>query len=97
MLAWIEGVELEDGRMSFEQVGFVEKNDPNVLGVEIKSGRNRIVRRMFEHYGYEVKSLDRVMLGEFDKVNLGRGRWRFLNDKELRVVEKLKAAGKKKR
>ncbi len=97
MLAWIEGIQLEDGPMSFEQVGFVEKNDQNVLGVEIKSGRNRIVRRMFEHFNYEVKSLDRVMLGEFDKINLGRGRWRFLNDKELRVVEKLKASAKRKR
>jgi len=96
MLAWIEGVELEDGLMSFEQIGFVEKNDPHVMGLEIHSGRNRIVRRMFEHFGYEVKSLDRVLLGEFDKISLGRGRWRFLNDKELRYVERLKAQKRKK-
>ena len=91
MLEWIAGVDLEDGRMSFEQVGFVEKEEPTVLGVEIHSGRNRVVRRMFEHFGYEVKSLDRVLLGEFDKLNLGRGRWRFLNDKEMRYVMKIKA------
>lgn len=95
MLEWIAGVDLEDGRMSFEQVGFVEKEEPTVLGVEIHSGRNRVVRRMFEHFGYEVKSLDRVLLGEFDKLNLGRGRWRFLNDKEMRYVLKIKARKQK--
>ena len=95
MMDWIAGVQLEDGRMSFEQVGFVEKEEPTVLGVEIHSGRNRVVRRMFEHFGYEVKSLDRVLLGEFDKLNLGRGRWRFLNDKEMRYVMKIKARKQK--
>lgn len=90
MMDWIAGVQLEDGMMSFEQVGFVEKEEPTVLGVEIHSGKNRIVRRMFEHFGYEVKSLDRVLLGEFDKLSLGRGRWRFLNEKELRYVMKIK-------
>ncbi|MBS3915063.1 MAG: rRNA pseudouridine synthase [Bacteroidetes bacterium] len=90
MLAWVNGVELEDGFMNFEQVGFVDEEHDTVLGLEVHSGRNRIVRRMFEHYGYEVKSLDRVMLGDFDHVKLGRGKWRFLNDREIRYVEKLK-------
>ena len=54
MLQLVEGVELEDGMMAFEQCGFVEEGKETVLGVEIKSGRNRIVRRMFEHFGYEV-------------------------------------------
>lgn len=90
MLAWVNGVELEDGWMSFEQVGFVDPEDESVLGLEISSGRNRIVRRMFEFFEYEVESLDRVLLGEFDKVKLGRGKWRFLTDKEVNYIEKLK-------
>ncbi len=90
MLAWVEGVELEDGWMTFEQIGWVEEGDENVLGVEIKSGRNRIVRRMFEHFGYDVTSLDRAMLGEFDKLKLGRGKWRFLTEKEMRYIERIK-------
>jgi 23S rRNA pseudouridine2605 synthase len=98
MLAWVNGVELEDGFMSFQQCGFIEKEDDTILGVEIHSGRNRIVRRMFEHFQYEVVSLDRVLLGEFDHIKLGRGKWRFLNDKEIRYVERLKRmkAGKRK-
>ena len=90
MLAWVEGVELEDGWMTFEQIGWVEEGEENVLGIEIKSGRNRIVRRMFEHFGYEVVSLDRVMLGDFDKLKLGRGKWRFLSEKEMRYIERIK-------
>lgn len=90
MLAWVEGVELEDGWMTFEQIGWVEEGEENVLGVEIKSGRNRIVRRMFEHFGYDVVSLDRVMLGEFDKLKLGRSKWRFLSEKEMRYIERIK-------
>ena len=90
MLQLVEGIELEDGMMAFEQCGFVEDGKENVLGIEIKSGRNRIVRRMFEHFGYEVTALDRVLLGEFDKVKLGRGKWRFLTEKEMNYVDRLK-------
>ena len=68
----------------------MEEGKENVLGIEIKSGRNRIVRRMFEHFGYEVTALDRVLLGEFDKVKLGRGKWRFLTEKEMNYVDRLK-------
>lgn len=97
MLAWVSGIELEDGFMAFEQCGFVEKEDENTLGVEIHSGRNRIVRRMFEHFGYDVKNLDRVLLGEFDHLKLGRGKWRFLNEKEQRYVERIKRSNAPKR
>ena len=90
MLAWIEGVTLEDGKMAFEQCGFVEGGKENVLGVEIKSGRNRIVRRMFEHFQYEVSALDRVLVGEFDKTKLARGKWRFLSEQEFAYIERLK-------
>lgn len=97
MLAWVNGIELEDGYMAFEQCGFVEKEEDNTLGVEIHSGRNRIVRRMFEHFDYEVKNLDRVLLGEFDHLKLGRGKWRFLNEKEQRYVERIKRSNAPKR
>lgn len=90
MLAWVNGINLEDGFMAFEQCGFVDKEEDDILGVEIHSGRNRIVRRMFEHFGYEVVALDRVLLGDFDHLKLGRGKWRFLNEKEIRYVERLK-------
>ncbi len=90
MLAWVEGVQLDDGMMSFEQVGWVDEENDLVLGVEVHSGRNRVVRRMFEHFNYEVVSLDRVLFGEFDHLKLGRGRWRFLNEKEKSVVERIK-------
>jgi 23S rRNA pseudouridine2605 synthase len=90
MLAWVSGIELEDGFMAFEQCGFVEKEEDCVVGVEIHSGRNRIVRRMFEHFGYEVVNLDRVLLGEFDHLKLGRGKWRFLREKEQFYVERIR-------
>jgi 23S rRNA pseudouridine2605 synthase len=83
--------------MAFEQIGFVDEEDQSVVGLEVHSGRNRIVRRMFEHFGYEVISLDRVMLGDFDHLKLGRGKWRFLNEKEILYVERLKRAKGKSR
>lgn len=97
MLAWVNGVELEDGWMSFEQIGFVDENDSTVLGLEIHSGRNRIVRRMFEQFKYEVEGLDRVLIGEFDKIKLGRGKWRFLTDKEIGYIDRLKRMEPKER
>jgi 23S rRNA pseudouridine2605 synthase len=90
LLQWIEGVTLEDGIMSFEQIGFVQDEDDTVVGIEVHSGKNRIVRRMFEHFEYEVKALDRVMMGEFDHLKVGRGKWRLLNDKEVRYVDTIK-------
>jgi len=57
------------------------------LGVEIHSGRNRIVRRIFEHLGYDVKNLDRVMFAGLTKKNIERGKWRFLNEKEVRELK----------
>ncbi len=96
MLALVSGVELEDGFQDFKQCGFVDDKDETMLGVEIYSGRNRIVRRMFEHFGYDVVGLDRVMIGEFDHVKLGRGKWRLLTDKEIDYIEKLKRMKPKK-
>ncbi|CAG5071835.1 hypothetical protein DYBT9623_03817 [Dyadobacter sp. CECT 9623] len=76
------GVELEDGFIHPDEVGIVTP-DAMVVGLEIHSGRNRIVRRMFEHLGYEVQKLDRTVFAGLNKKDLPRGKWRFLSEKEV--------------
>ena len=76
------GVELEDGFVKPDDVVYVG-TDKNLIGMELHSGKNRIVRRMFEHLGYEVKKLDRVVFAGLTKKDLPRGRWRFLTDMEV--------------
>jgi 23S rRNA pseudouridine2605 synthase len=76
------GVQLEDGFIKPDEIVYTGP-DKNVLGVELHSGKNRIVRRIFEHLGYEVKKLDRVVFAELTKKDLPRGRWRFLTDLEV--------------
>lgn len=75
------GITLEDGFVKVDEVAMV--NGPTVLGVEIHSGKNRIVRRIFESFGYEVIKLDRVLYAGLDKKDLPRGNWRFLTEKEV--------------
>ena len=77
-----EGVTLEDGDAFFDEISYL-KDDKKSVGVEIHSGRNRIVRRMFEHLGYTVTKLDRVYYAGLTKKNLKRGQWRFLTDEEV--------------
>ncbi len=77
-----EGVTLEDGDAFFDEISYL-KDDKKSVGVEIHSGRNRIVRRMFEHLGYVVTKLDRVYYAGLTKKNLKRGQWRFLTDEEV--------------
>ncbi|GAB3170201.1 pseudouridine synthase [Telluribacter humicola] len=77
-----QGLELEDGFIKPDEVGIVTP-DAMVVGLEIHSGRNRIVRRMFEHLGYEVKKLDRTVFAGLNKKDLPRGKWRFLTEKEV--------------
>ncbi|GAB3230374.1 pseudouridine synthase [Hymenobacter seoulensis] len=76
------GVELEDGKAEVDDVAVVAGN-PHFVGVEIHIGRNRIVRRIFEHLGYDVVTLDRVQYAGLTKKDLPRGKWRFLNEKEV--------------
>jgi 23S rRNA pseudouridine2605 synthase len=76
------GVELEDGKAEVDDVAVVAGN-PHFVGIEIHIGRNRIVRRIFEHLGYEVVTLDRVQYAGLTKKDLPRGKWRFLNEKEV--------------
>ncbi len=77
-----QGVELEDGLAPVDDLAVVTP-DRMILGIEIHLGRNRIVRRIFEHLGYEVIKLDRVMYAGLDKKDLPRGKWRYLSEKEV--------------
>ena len=83
-----KGITLEDGPIHADAISFVDKDDKTQVGVEIHSGRNRIVRRMFEHLGYKVMKLDRVYFAGLTKQNIPRGKWRYLSAKE---VTRLKA------
>lgn len=82
------GITLEDGPIHADAISYADKDDKTQVGVEIHSGRNRIVRRMFEHLGYKVMKLDRVYFAGLTKQRIPRGKWRFLTDKE---VTRLKA------
>ncbi|MBS1752359.1 MAG: rRNA pseudouridine synthase [Bacteroidetes bacterium] len=83
------GLTLEDGFIQPDAVAYADTKDKTVIGIEIHSGRNRIVRRIFEHMGFKVKNLDRVMYGIFTKKNIDRGKWRFLTEKEIRLLKHL--------
>ena len=81
-----EGVELEDGEIHADAVSYVFENDKTQVGIEIHSGRNRVVRRMLEALGYHVIKLDRVYFAGLTKKNLKRGQWRYLNEKEVSML-----------
>jgi len=86
----VEGFELEDGFVHADAAAFVEVDDKKHVGIEIHSGKNRVVRRMFEHLGYEVEKLDRISFGIFTKKDLPRGKWRHLSQSEVGFLMKLK-------
>ncbi|MGV3706785.1 MAG: pseudouridine synthase [Arcticibacter sp.] len=77
------GLELEDGVIKVDEISYVAGASKKEVGVQIHSGKNRIVRRIFEHLGYEVVKLDRVVYANLTKKDLGRGRWRYLEEKEI--------------
>jgi 23S rRNA pseudouridine2605 synthase len=83
----LKGIVLEDGAASVDVLAYADASDKTQLGVEIHSGRNRIVRRIFEHLGYDVKNLDRVIFAGLTKKNVERGKWRFLIEKEVRDLK----------
>jgi len=83
-----DGLELEDGIATIDQLA-VLNNERTAFGIEIHIGRNRIIRRIFEHLGHEVVKLDRVVYAGLDKYNLPRGKWRFLTDKEIAKLKRL--------
>ena len=81
-----DGIELEDGEIHADAISYVSETDRNQAGIEIHSGRNRIVRRIFEHLGYRVTKLDRVYFAGLTKKNLPRGRWRYLTQEEVNFL-----------
>jgi 23S rRNA pseudouridine2605 synthase len=81
------GLTLEDGFVAPDAIAYADSKDKSIIGIEIHSGRNRIVRRIFEHLKYDVKGLDRVMYAGLTKKNVQRGKWRFLAEKELRILK----------
>jgi 23S rRNA pseudouridine2605 synthase len=84
------GVELEDGIAKVDALGWVEAGDKTQVGIEIHSGKNRIVRRIFEHLEYDVEKLDRVTYAGLTKKNVNRGKWRFLTEKEIILLKHFK-------
>jgi 23S rRNA pseudouridine2605 synthase len=82
----LSGVELSDGMIAADELEYIEEDDHRKLGIEIHSGKNRIVRRIFESLGYEVKALDRVYFAGLTKKGLKRGEWRFLTEGETNLL-----------
>ena len=80
------GLELEDGEIHADAISYASEDDKSQVGIEIHSGRNRIVRRIFESLGYHVVKLDRVYFAGLTKKNLGRGKWRYLNEREVNAL-----------
>lgn len=85
-----KGLELEDGIADVDSLAYTNPETKAEIGIEIHIGKNRIVRRIFEHLGYEVKQLDRVMYAGLTKKNLPRGKWRSLTDKEIIFLKHFK-------
>lgn len=83
------GLELEDGIIKPDNVSYVTGGSKREVGIQIHSGKNRIVRRIFEHLGYDVVKLDRVVYGNLTKKDLPRGRWRYLDEHELIQIKHL--------
>ncbi|MDA3818304.1 MAG: pseudouridine synthase [Prolixibacteraceae bacterium] len=87
LLEIAKGIELEDGFISADSINYSNEDDKREIGIEIHSGHNRIVRRIFSHFGYEVKKLDRVYFAGLTKKNLSRGKWRFLTQTEVNQLK----------
>ncbi len=90
MLRIADGLDLDDGMIIPDEIAYDADDDSKKsVGIKLHSGRNRIVRRIFEHLGYDVLKLDRVMFAGLDKYKLPRGEWRFLSDQEVAALKKL--------
>ena len=81
------GIMLTDGEIAADELEYVEDDDHRKIGIEIHSGKNRIVRRIFESLGYEVRGLDRVYFAGLTKKGLKRGQWRFLTQGEENILK----------
>jgi 23S rRNA pseudouridine2605 synthase len=89
LIAISEGVTLEDGFIAADKIAYLNPDQKNVIGIEIHSGKNRIIRRIFAHLGYEVVKLDRTMFAGLTKKDIPRGKYRHLNDKEINFLRML--------
>lgn len=87
MDAIASGITLEDGEIHADEINYTSEDDKSQVGIEIHSGKNRIVRRIFESLGYKVKKLDRVLFAGLTKKGLRRGQWRFLTEKEVNMLK----------
>ncbi|MBU2525937.1 MAG: pseudouridine synthase [Bacteroidetes bacterium] len=85
-----EGVKLEDGFIKPEAINYVENASANEIGIQIPTSKNTAIQRLFEHFQYKVLKLDRVIFADLTKKDLDRGRWRFLNEKEIINLKNLK-------
>jgi 23S rRNA pseudouridine2605 synthase len=83
-----EGIEIDEELVVADAVSYADADDRTQIGIELHSGQNRVVRRMFELLGYKVKKLDRVYFAGLTKKNLQRGKWRFLNQKEISMLKR---------
>ena len=81
-----DGIELEDGEIHADAISYVTEEDLTQVGIEIHSGRNRIIRRIFEKLGYRVLKLDRVYFAGLTKKKLSRGKWRYLSEQEVNML-----------
>ena len=90
MLSIAQGLQLEDGFIRADAIAYVgDGKDKKEVGIELHSGKNRIVRRIFEHLGYKVVKLDRVFFAGLTKKDLLRGKWRFLTPKEVGLLKRI--------
>ena len=90
MLSIAQGLQLEDGFVRADAIAYVgDGKDKKEVGIELHSGKNRIVRRIFEHLGYKVVKLDRVFFAGLTKKDLPRGKWRFLTPKEVGLLKRI--------
>ncbi len=87
MLQIADGIQLEDTSIAADAISYVTEDDKTQIGIEIHSGQNRIVRRIFESLGYKVEKLDRVYFAGLTKKNVPRGKYRFLTDKEINFLK----------
>jgi 23S rRNA pseudouridine2605 synthase len=83
-----EGIDLDGENIAADAVAYADDEDRSQIGIELHSGQNRVIRRLFEQLGYKVKKLDRVYFAGLTKKNLQRGKWRFLTEKEVSMLKR---------
>ncbi len=88
LLRLTEGIDLDGELVVADAVSYADPDDRSQVGIELHSGKNRVIRRLFESIGYKIRKLDRVYFAGLTKKNLQRGRWRFLSEKEISMLKR---------